>query len=223
MQNDFDVKSLNYADIRPHYGTFQSVHVSGSGRNKVSKTRVGVKTNLGDIEQSEWRDITVAVIKSKGDVAEFNNTLEWVKRQRKYNQLKTETEFLQNALERFLCEKASPEKWVEIRSRKRFASRTDFESTPTFQNLVWLNATVEVMEDGSEWVAVVTELGEIQKNLWLELSKRLISNGGYSQMLLDETVRLRESYCWLLENRRVDERFIELMSVQNIVRILAKT
>ena len=222
MQNNFDVASLSYADIRPHYGTFQSVHVSGAGRNKVSKQRVGVKCNLGDIEQAEWRQLAITVIENKGDGTEFHKTLEWVKRQQKYNGLQTETAFLQAALERFLSEKTSPEEWAEIKNRKRFASWNDFEATPTFQNLVWINAFAEVLEDDSEWVAVVTELGEIQENLWLELSKQLISTSGHNQMLLDEMANQRHRCRWLLDNRRVDERFIELMSVQNVVKNLAK-
>ena len=50
---NYDVASLSYADIRPHYGTMQRFHVSGEGRNKVFRTRVGVKTDIGDIEEPE--------------------------------------------------------------------------------------------------------------------------------------------------------------------------
>ena len=145
----------------------------------------------------------------------------WVKRQRKYNLLKTEAEFLHRALERFISEKTSPEKWAAIKNRRRFTSRSDFDVPPNFRCLVWLNATAEVMEDGSEWVAVITKLGEIQEDLWLELSTQLIHKSGYEWMITEETERLRVQYIKLLENGRVDERFINVMAVQSVVKSLA--
>jgi hypothetical protein len=217
MQNNFDAASLNYADIHSHGGTFRSIHVSGSGRNKNFKNRIGVKTNIGDIEESEWLNLAIAVIDSKNDNTEFRNTLEWVKRQKKYNRLTTERQFLQSALERFIHQKAFPAEWMP---RKRFKSKEDFEMILGFRELAWLDSTAEVMEDGSEWVAVVTELGEIQEDLWLELSTQLINDSEHSQLLLDETEHLHECYGKLLANGRVDERFIELMAVQSALRIL---
>jgi hypothetical protein len=218
MRDNFDAASLSYADIRPHYGTFRSILISGSGRNKVFKNRTGIMTNIGDIEESEWLDLAIAVVDSKGDNAEFQKTLEWVKRQSKYNRLKTEKQFLQSALERFIHEKTSPKKQSP---RRRFKSKEDFDVPFGFKELAWVNATAEVMEDGSEWVAVITELGEIQEDLWLELSAQLINDSGHGQVLLDETERSQKIYGKLLANDRVDERFMNLMAVQSTVRNLA--
>lgn len=221
MHGEFDAATLSYADIRKHYGTMNSIHVSGSGRDKVYRTRIGVMTSLGDVEETEWRKLAIAVIEAKGDSAEFQRTLEWVKRQKKYNHLKTEAEFLKGALDRFVHEKASPEEWATIKNRKRFATRGDFETVPGAQSLNWLNATAEVMEDGSEWVAVITELGEIQEDLWYALSTQLITEGGHDRLLLDETARLQDRYGKLLDNGRVDQRFIALTAVQSVIRSLA--
>lgn len=221
MSGEFDAARLSYADIRPHYGTMNSVHVSGSGRNKVHRTRIGVKTKIGDIEEPAWRELAVAVIEAKGDSAEFQKTLDWVRRQKKYNHLKTEAEFLKGALERFIYEKTAPEEWAAIKNRKRVATRGDFETAPDAHSLNWLTATAEVMEDGSEWVAIVTVLGEIQEDLWLALSAQLINEAGCHQMLIDETDRLQESYGKLLANGRVDERFIRVQAVQSVIRSLA--
>ena len=104
MSNNFDVASLTYGDIRPHYGTFRSDLVSGSGRNKVFRNITGFKTGIGDIEESVWRKLAMDVITYKGDTAEFDIKLEYVKRQKKYNRCKTETDFLQKALDLFLSE-----------------------------------------------------------------------------------------------------------------------
>ena len=221
MHNNYDVASLSYNDIRPHYGTFKTYHVSGEGRYKVHKNVIGVKTDIGDIEESVWRKLAMDIIAFKGDTAEFHIKHEYVKRQKKYNLCKTETELLQKALELFLSEKVHPEEWAAIRNRKRFAAQTDFDTLPDFKGLAWLNATAEVMEDGSEWVAVITELGEIQEDLWAELSLRLIKQGGYDRMLISEIKHLREIHAKLLENGRVDNRFIKIQAIQGVVRKLA--
>ena len=221
MQNNYDIASLSYNYIRPHYGTFRSDLVSGEGRNKVYRNVTGFKTDIGDIEESVWRKLAMDVIAYKGDTDEFHINHEYVKRQKKYNLCKTETELLQKALELFLSEKVHPEEWAAIRSRKRFAAQADFDTLPDFKGLSWLNATAEVMEDGSEWVAVITELGEIQEDLWVELSLRLIKQGGYDQMLISEIKRLQERYAKLLANGRVDNRFVKIQAIQSVVRELA--
>lgn len=214
-------ESLSYSDIRPRYGTFRTVHVSGSGRDKTYKHITGVMTGIGDIEEAAWRKLAMDVIGFNGDDGEFNKKLAYVKRQKKYNQCKTEIDFMQKALESFLYEKSYPEKWAAIKSRRRFAARDDFEQPPDFKDLNWIGAAAEVMEDGSEWVAVITDLGEVQEDLWLVSSLRLIKHGGHDQELISEIKRLRERYAKLLENGRVDNRFIKLSSVQSVVRHLA--
>ena len=221
MQNDYNVASLSYADIRPCYGTFRTCHVSGEGRYKVHKSVIGVMTGIGDIEESVWRKLAMDVIAYKGDGEEFRKKHEYVKRHKKYNQCKTETDLLQKTLDLFLFEKIYPDEWAATRSRKRFASQADFDTLPDYHGLAWLNATAEVMEDGSEWVAVITALGEIQEDLWVDLSLRLIKQGGHGHMLISEITRLRESYARLLANGRVDDRFIKTQAIQGVVRALA--
>ena len=111
--------------------------------------------------------------------------------------------------------------WAAIHNRKRFAAEADFETLPDFKGLAWLNATAEVMENGSEWVAVITKLGEVQEDLWAELSLRLIKQGSHDQMLISEIKQLREHYAKLLERGRVDKRFIKIQAIQSVVRELA--
>ena len=164
-----NIEELSYGDIKCGYGTGLSVHVSGTGRDKVSKYRHGVMTAIGDVEISLWTDIAKRVIGHKGDGAEFLKKFVWVKRQKRYNLYRTEAEFLQHALDLFVWEKADPKTWAAILNRKRFSSVNDFESSPGFKQLKWLNSRAETMEDGSEWSAVITELGEIQMDLWIQL------------------------------------------------------
>lgn len=45
---------LTFSDLRPHYGTGRAYTISGTGRNRVTGYRTGMKCNAGDIEVSEW-------------------------------------------------------------------------------------------------------------------------------------------------------------------------
>ena len=221
MSSDFDVAALSYKDIRDRVETMARILVSGTGRDKVYRNRIGVLTDIGDIEISAWHKLALDVIDFKGDSAEFRKKLAYVKRQKEYNLCKTETDFLHKALGLFLSEKVYPEKWAAIHNRKRFAVYEDFDVPPDFNSLNWLNSTAEIMEDGSKWIAVITKLGEIQEDLWVDLSSKRIESGGHGQLLVDETEQLRESYTKLLSNGRVDDRFIKLMAIQSVVRDLA--
>lgn len=58
----YNVESLTCEDLRVHHRTGRNVHISGTGRNRVSKYRAGIMTNIGDIEISVWKDLMRKVI-----------------------------------------------------------------------------------------------------------------------------------------------------------------
>ena len=51
------IEELKFSDLRVHYGTGRSIHVSGTGRDKKFRYRHGAMTDLGDLEISEWNSL----------------------------------------------------------------------------------------------------------------------------------------------------------------------
>ena len=61
-----DVSKLTFEDVRVHYGTGRSYTVQGNYEKKYFY-RNGKKTNIGDIEESVWRDIVRQMISIHGE------------------------------------------------------------------------------------------------------------------------------------------------------------
>lgn len=60
-------EDITFADLRVHYGTGRSIHVSGTGRNKKFWYRHGMMTDLGDLEIYEWKSLLNALIEHHGE------------------------------------------------------------------------------------------------------------------------------------------------------------
>ncbi|MDD4509366.1 MAG: hypothetical protein PHY23_00375 [Oscillospiraceae bacterium] len=73
---EIDVAAATFSDIRWHYGTFNTLS-SGEGRNKTYTYRNGVKTDLGDIEESVWYRLAEAVICREGEQQILSWLIEW--------------------------------------------------------------------------------------------------------------------------------------------------
>ena len=58
---------LTFADLRFHFGTGRAFIKSGSGRDAVYGYRNGVMTDVGDIEESEWAQLMMDLIKRSGE------------------------------------------------------------------------------------------------------------------------------------------------------------
>lgn len=61
------IEELKFSDLRVHYGTGRSIHVSGTGRDKKFRYRYGAMTDLGDLEISEWKSLLNALIEHHGE------------------------------------------------------------------------------------------------------------------------------------------------------------
>lgn len=61
------IEKLKFSDLRVHYGTGRSIHVSGTGRDKKFRYRCGAMTDLGDLEISEWKSLLNALIEYHGE------------------------------------------------------------------------------------------------------------------------------------------------------------
>ena len=70
----FDVSTLTRKDLSVHYSTGQSTS-TGYGRDKVHHYRFGYMTNLGNIEQGEWRKLAEALVVRENGEAELQELI----------------------------------------------------------------------------------------------------------------------------------------------------
>ena len=61
------IEELKFSDLRVHYGTGRSIHVSGTGRNKKFRYQYGTMIVLGDLEISEWKSLLNVLIEYHGE------------------------------------------------------------------------------------------------------------------------------------------------------------
>jgi len=216
-----DINALTLSDICWKYGTGFDTS-TGKGSNKKHSYRHGVQTEIGDIELSVWRQLAYSVIEHLGEREQFEKTFVWVKHQ-KHLKFKTENGALEYALSLYLHQRLHPEDWEEIKNRKHIRSieELDIEAL-TFANINWIQGTTETQTDGEVWYGVVTEIGEIEFNLWCQIGEILIKSVGKEDDLETEKANYRIFYKKLLENNRVDEGFIHYSSIRNILKVLTK-
>lgn len=70
-------KQITFENLRVRYGTLRSYIISGEGRNRVYGNRVGMMTNLGDLDQKEWKRLAQQLIQSSGEEQLQAALLEW--------------------------------------------------------------------------------------------------------------------------------------------------
>ena len=73
---EIDLSTLEFEDLRWQYGVFQSIS-SGSGRHKVYSFWIGVKTNIGEIEESVWCQAAERLIQQKGEQEILDALVQW--------------------------------------------------------------------------------------------------------------------------------------------------
>ena len=73
---EIDFSKLEFEDLRWKYGTFQSVS-TGSGRDKKYSSWTGVKTRIGEIEESVWYQAAERLIREKGEQELLHALIRW--------------------------------------------------------------------------------------------------------------------------------------------------
>lgn len=82
-----DITQLTFSDIRIMYGTGRSTLVSGSGRDKVYKYRLGYQTKIGNIKGDIWMILAEQLIKHAGEedifarMLKYTKTIPWMKKE----------------------------------------------------------------------------------------------------------------------------------------------
>lgn len=72
--SQFDVSMLTRKNLSVHYSTGQSTY-TGYGRNKVHHYRFCYMTDLGNIEQGEWRKLAEALVVRENGEAELQKLI----------------------------------------------------------------------------------------------------------------------------------------------------
>lgn len=75
----YDIQKLTFAQVCLKYHTGRSYVISGSGRNRKLGYRQGCKTEIGDIELSQWRELIQYLIEREGEQQLQKDLLCWVK------------------------------------------------------------------------------------------------------------------------------------------------
>ncbi len=98
-----------FSDLRKHYGTGQSYLISQNPEKKYGY-RIGVQTNIGDIEVSEWQRLVEELIERNGEQGLFAQILEWEKL---YGFSRNAKEAKQQALELHAARIFNNEDWCD--------------------------------------------------------------------------------------------------------------
>lgn len=76
---NYDIDTLTCEDLRVQFRTGRDVHISGTGKKRVSRYRTGVLTNIGDIEISVWTDLMWRLIIRLGETEIQEQLQQWIK------------------------------------------------------------------------------------------------------------------------------------------------
>lgn len=102
---------LTFEDLRAHFGTGRAFIKSGSGRDAVYGYRNGVMTDVGDIEESEWAQLMIALIKRSSEEGLQAQLRLWAKEHCAWLHTKKEVEMY--ALELHSSRIFDNPKWVD--------------------------------------------------------------------------------------------------------------
>ncbi len=81
--NDISLVSpeqITHANLTVLHETGQSVYVSGTGKNKEFRYRVGKQTEIGDIEISIWKQLVEQLVANEGDEELLDHYREWIRK-----------------------------------------------------------------------------------------------------------------------------------------------
>ena len=96
MDDVFTIKKpreeLTFADLRHHFGTGRAYIKSGSGRDRVYGYRRGIMTNIGDIEESEWKVLMLDLIQRSNEMGIYEALKRWSKERCDWLHSKAEVE-----------------------------------------------------------------------------------------------------------------------------------
>ena len=87
------MSEINFEDLRCRFQTGRSFIISGEGRNRVYGYRNGVQCALGDLERSQWCELSRELIDRKGEQELHKQLLQYLKDHNYAKESKAELEF----------------------------------------------------------------------------------------------------------------------------------
>lgn len=75
----YNIQELTCEQIRIHYGTGRSYHISGTGRDKKYGYRVGCMTDIGDILEADWFALARFIIERDGEQDLYDGLVKYAK------------------------------------------------------------------------------------------------------------------------------------------------
>ena len=102
---------VTFRDLRVHYRTGRAVRLSGTGRDKEYTYRVGVQTDLGDIELSVWQEAMQRLIHASSEDELQQALRAYVKDNICW--WHTQAERLQESLELHACRTFEDPRWTD--------------------------------------------------------------------------------------------------------------
>lgn len=150
------IEELAFEDLRVHYGTGRSILLSGNRQEKKYEYRVGMMTNVGDIERSEWIVLAKQLIEKANEQDLYLKLLEW-ETEHNYCRRKT-SELEENTLELHMARIFDDPKWVDFILFNRKYRPEVLENA----DLVWFryNCCGKVMQTTRELYESMTSRGD---------------------------------------------------------------
>lgn len=75
----YNIQELTCNQLRVHFETGRSIHLSGTGRDKKFSYRTGCMTDIGDIQMDEWIALSRFIIERDGEQELYKGLLEYSK------------------------------------------------------------------------------------------------------------------------------------------------
>ena len=75
----YNIQELTCEDLRIHFGTGRSIHISGTGRDKKYIYRSGCMTDIGDILEADWFALARYIIERDGEQNLYDGLVEYAK------------------------------------------------------------------------------------------------------------------------------------------------
>lgn len=75
----YNIQGLTCEQLRIHFGTGRSIHVSGTGRDKKFIYRSGCMTDIGDILEADWFALARYIIERDGEQVFYEGLVEYAK------------------------------------------------------------------------------------------------------------------------------------------------
>jgi len=80
-EKDIGTSTLTFSQLRQRYYTGRNLTISGEGRDRKTKYRTGVMTEIGDIEIFIWEKMVYELIVKSNELPLFERLMAWCRKE----------------------------------------------------------------------------------------------------------------------------------------------